>query len=67
MFVSVGRAREHAGATPHASSSFLYVNNSLFTLNPNCFNLDFGTPTPPIHPEKCPLTPQIPEMNRLVQ
>jgi hypothetical protein len=29
----------------------LYVNDSLFTLNPNCFNLDFGTPTPPIHPE----------------
>jgi hypothetical protein len=29
----------------------LYVNNSLFTLNPNCFNLDFGTPTPAIHPE----------------
>ena len=26
-------------------------NNSLFTLNPNCSNLDFGTPTPPIHPE----------------
>ena len=67
MFVSVGRAREHAGATPRASSSFLYVNNSLFTLNPNCFNVDFGTPTPPIHAEKCPLTTQIPEMNRLVQ
>jgi hypothetical protein len=32
-----------AATTP---SSFLYVNNSLFTLNPNCFNLDFGTPTP---------------------
>ena len=30
-----------------ASSSFLYVSNSLFTLNPNCFNLDFGTPTSP--------------------
>src|SRR5262245_6744170 len=25
----------------------LYVNNSLFTLNSNCLNLDFGTPTHP--------------------
>ena len=39
------------GATPHASSSFLYVNNSRFTLNPNCFISTFGRPNPPIPPE----------------
>jgi hypothetical protein len=35
----------------HAPKLVLYVNNSLFTLNPNCFNLDFWDANPLIHHE----------------